>query len=143
MSMGRMSIGTVFLTLLMACHGKTESPAVDSLGLREIALNGCPVPEGAPRRVALSDLMSHPDRYNGAFVSVAGYYYSDFERSVLFAGPEERPYIRGADEGIWLLRMDKSLAGKKVQVSGVFTTEIKGHLRQWPGSICVTHKSKI
>jgi hypothetical protein len=128
----------------VACQGQLEQEAVAGpLNLRDIALKGCPRPKDAPQHVRLSELTSNPDRYNGIFVSVSGQYYSGFERSALFPPSDTDLHTRTADEGVWLLQMDKSLAGERVQVSGIFTTRIKGHLRQWPGSICVVDKAKV
>ena len=143
MSWAKLAMVIALLTLL-ACQRKTETASVvGSLKLRDIVVDGCPVPNTGPKRVTLIELASNPARYEGMFVSVSGYYYSYFERAALFGTPEEEPYAHRASEGIWLLRMDRALAGKRVQISGIFTTGIKGHLGQWPGSLCVVNKSEF
>ena len=39
--------------------------------------------------------------------------------------------------GIWVSPLPASFAGKRVELIGYFTTAVKGHGDQWPGSLCI------
>ncbi len=59
------------------------------------------VASAAPPAVALIDLLSHPQRYDGRRVSVTGYYYTDSETSCLYV---DRAASKqgGVDRSIWV-----------------------------------------
>lgn len=128
---------------LTACQAHSGSEvAAQRIEHKDIVISGCPKVDQPARKIILSDLSSDPDRYHGAAVRVDGYYYSYFEHSAIYPAPIPKPYNPEFDKGIWLLHAKPELNGEHVRVIGIFSSRIKGHLGQWPGSICVTSIAK-
>ncbi len=115
--------------------GKTRSPPLSG--------SECRAAGGVARTIDIEALTSSSSSLEGAFVRVSGYYASDFEHSAIYPVPKSDPYDHHFASGIWLDRMDPALSGKHVQITGIFTRNFKGHLGQWPGSICVISAAEI
>ena len=98
----------------------------------------CDKPVGNPRMLVIADLTSEPERFEDTFVEVSGHYYQYFEHSAIYSTTEQRPYSHKYSDGIWLSGVGPELGGMHVTVSGIFSQKVKGHLGQWPGTICVT-----
>ncbi|GAA4870986.1 hypothetical protein GCM10023332_24330 [Luteimonas vadosa] len=97
----------------------------------------CVAPQVVATGVAIEQITGSPARFEGVLVRTSGYYARDFEHSAIYATLEADPYDHKFASGIWLDRMDPTLSGKHVEITGQFTQAFKGHLGQWPGSICV------
>ncbi len=88
--------------------------------------------------LAIADLTSEPERFEGKFVAVSGYYYQYFENSAIYSTIENKPYSHKFSDGIWLSGVGAEFGGMHINISGIFSQKVKGHLGQWPGTICVT-----
>lgn len=86
----------------------------------------------------IGDLLREPERFEGRLVAFSGYYYRSFEQSVIYEGRSSAG-DQGSGEAIWVegLSPFSGLNGKHLQIMGVFSMKEKGHLAQWPGSVCV------
>lgn len=86
----------------------------------------------------IGELLREPERFEGKVVTFSGYYYRSFEQSVIYEGRSSTG-DQGGGEALWVegLSPFSGLNGKHLQVMGVFSVKEKGHLAQWPGSVCV------
>jgi hypothetical protein len=98
----------------------------------------CEARQGEATTVGIAQIAASPAQFEGALVRISGYYAKDFEHSAIYANHKADPYDHHFASGIWLDRMDPTLSGRHVELTGQFTQSFKGHLGQWPGSICVT-----
>jgi hypothetical protein len=104
-----------------------------------LSSEACLPPAKNPEPVDISTLISEPSRFEGKPVIVSGYYYSRFEQSAIY--PSQRdPQNSDWSDGLWLSGLSpfSEFSDKHITVSGVFTRKEKGHLGQWPASICVS-----
>jgi len=100
----------------------------------------CPPPSGIPRVVELATLTNKPSAaMEGVFVKVEGLYVSGVEVSALYPKGSSLTST-DYESGLWLLGAHRfsRFRGQLVLVEGFYTMKTKGHLSQWPGSICVT-----
>jgi hypothetical protein len=136
-------LATSIVLMLSACQ--PEAGTGDVAGKTRSPLRGseCRAAGGAARTIDIEALTSSSSSLEGALVRVSGYYALDFEHSAIYAIPKSDPFDHHFESGIWLDRMDPTLSGKNVQVTGIFTRNFKGHLGQWPGSICVISAAEI
>ena len=123
------------LVLLASCH-----PAARVSDFSGFPVGDCPEIHAAPQPVTLSELVSSPSAFEGALVRVTGYYHSGFEESALYSTPKVE--AQDAREGVWFFGNENVLSGSRVQVTGVFTSTLKGHLSMWAGSVC-TASTKV
>lgn len=134
---------TLFLILvLVACEGQVDRQPLAKEGDRnEVIYNSeaCLPPASDPEQVTISDLISRPEMFEGKSVMLSGYYYSKFEHSAIYAN-ERDPYVSSFDDGLWLYGLSpfSKISGQHVVVSGIFAQKKKGHLEQWPGSVCAS-----
>ena len=124
------------VVLLAGCQ-----PAARVTDFSGFPIGECPQPSGSPQSVTLHQLVSEPSTFEGALIRTSGYYYSGFEHSALY--PEPGPDGQAARAGVWVFGIDHALSGKHVQISGVYTSSIKGHLSMWAGSVCAASAKEI
>ncbi|QSX79725.1 hypothetical protein [Agrilutibacter solisilvae] len=88
-----------------------------------------------PQRISISALLAHPERHEGKPVTVVGFYHGSFEHSAIYlAQADFQHHVRA--HGIWVAnRIPDSLSDRYVELDGIFTSS-RGHLGQWPGTIC-------
>lgn len=143
--MKRISAALTIMLLMAGCsrseRSNTNRPS-DSSVQSDLNSEACAsVPK--PQVVAISGLIANPDRFEGRAIIVSGFYYSSFEHSAIY--PTERdPTTSTWQDGLWINGVSpfSSVSNEYVAVSGIFTSKQKGHLGQWPGSICVSSISK-
>ena len=127
------------LAVLVALLTASCTPSAPPTEIVDLQLDlGCPEASAYVQSVALPDLVASPETYEGKSIRVAGYYYSYFEHSAIYPTPEHEPYSKSFATGAWVLGGDDDLTNQYVTMTGTFTKEFKGHLGQWPGTICVT-----
>ncbi len=94
------------------------------------------------RNVSLSELLAHPEKYDGKRVSVVGYFHREFEGSFLAVSKiamEKREY----SQSIWRAGPSSFASKSKIstkndcwqRVEGIFLKGPGGHLGLWPGEI--------
>lgn len=103
----------------------------------------CPQTRGAAKDVELADLSIRPAAHEGKFIQVEGYYYDYFEHSALHPEPEAGRYGGDFNTQVWIHNIDHEYSGQRVRLRGVFTSKSKGHLGQWPGTLCVVSVLKL
>ncbi|MFC6840109.1 hypothetical protein [Xanthomonas theicola] len=122
--------------LMNGCSFKASDEIMPGDGLNSEA---CSQAAFKTRNVSIAELISDPNKYEGEEISVAGFYYSGFERSVIY--PSRRnPDSSSWRDGLWVYGISPflDLNDRKIVMSGIFSERRKGHLSQWPGSICAT-----
>ena len=135
----RKILAASMIALLSACHG-TAGAGIDTSGF---PVGECPRPVGVPQAVSVTSLTQDPARYEGAFIRLSGHYCSRFEHSAVYPDTAQAACGQEFRTGLWLFGMAPGLADKHVEITGYFTQTIKGHLSQWPGSICVTSAHEV
>lgn len=130
------------LIFIVSCSRESESDAsaegraaVTGSFSSEACLPSAPTYE----TVSIAELIASPDKFDGRSIVVTGYYYSGFELSALY--PSRRnPENSETDDGLWIYGLSPflDLDGRHIAVSGIFNSKEKGHLGQWPGSVCVS-----
>lgn len=104
----------------------------------EMDLNSaaCSMSVTSAQVVGVAAAVAEPSLYDGKLISVIGYYCGGFEMSGLYPEPDcaSRP-----GTGLWLQGLSPFYEprGRRVRVTGIFDTNIHGHLSQWPAGICV------
>lgn len=123
--------------LLPACGCPTS--ALDPHRTAPTVNNECERHIGVPQSVALDELLANGHRYEGRAVSVSGYYLQAFEFSALYPDAGGDPYTRDLNQGIWVDGISPFFDGHQAHVllTGIYTQKSRGHLGQWPGSLCV------
>jgi hypothetical protein len=124
------------IVLLAGCQ-----PAARVTDFSGFPIGDCPEVHASPQPVTLDELVASPSAFEGALVRTTGYYRSGFEESALYPNP--RVEAQDARGGVWLFGIDEALSGKRVQITGVFTSTIKGHLSMWPGSVCAVSTKEL
>lgn len=91
-----------------------------------------------PRDVGIGELVAHPDQFEGRTVRVQGYYYNAFENSTIL--PTQVDPYDNIGNGPWVMGLPvfNQFSGRHVWMVGVFTQHVRGHLGQWPGTICAS-----
>ena len=122
--------------LLVGCD--SERVQVDADTKDFLSVFNCPTPSGAYLPATIAELIANPGRFDGKAVKVSGYYLESLEHSAIYPILQD-PLSVAFSDGIWtLVSIDLSpSSGDHVVIRGVFTTTTRGHLGQWPGSICV------
>ncbi len=135
------------LALIASCsHENEQKVSAQSAAAESEAFSSdaCLPPAASSESVSIESLISNPTQFEGKSVVVTGYYYSRFEHSAIY--PSQRdPDTSEWHDGLWLQGLSpfSNLSDRSVTVSGVFSSKSKGHLGQWPGSICVSSVSPI
>lgn len=137
---------TILAVLLLAsitnCSREDEQNVVAQSAVSESEIfssEACLPPAPSSESVSIASLISNPSRFEGKSVVVTGYYYSRFEHSGIYPSRRD-PDTSEWDDGLWLYGLSPflKLDDRSVTVSGIFSSKNKGHLGQWPGSICVS-----
>ncbi len=138
--MTNISVALVALLLMTSCSRRDSSNtalSLDSPVRTNLNSEAClPLP-AKPKLVAISALIADPERFEGFAVTAIGFYYSSFEHSAIY--PTDRdPTTSTWKDGLWIDGVSpfSDLSNEYVVVSGIFSSRRKGHLAQWPGSIC-------
>jgi autonomous glycyl radical cofactor GrcA len=109
----------------------------------EVRLSGyeCPKGRGTLQRVQLEELLRHGEKYHDRTVVVTGYYSHSFEHAAIYATQQLDPFQRRFGDGVWVDGLSPFVDGngQNILVSGVFSTQERGHGGQWAGSICATY----
>lgn len=120
---------------LLACKREEQQPSqfdINSL----YAKYGCERPATNPAPVTIEALVASPGTYDGKPVRVEGFYYRSFEHSAIYSHPGDGEK-HNTRNGLWVLGgIPKDLSGRRVTVEGIFTSKVKGHISQWPASMC-------
>ena len=127
---------TVCTFLLVGCN--PDRVHVDAETADFLSIFNCPVASGVYATVSIPQLIANPAAFDGKAVEISGYSISMFEHSAIYP-TKQKPFSANFSEGIWTLTsVDLSASSEKpVTLRGIYTTKIRGHLGQWPGSICV------
>ena len=123
---------------LLSCSSdapEAEKPLPESV---QAVLYGCPEPVGRPRKASISEITADPGAFHGVLVHITGHYHRSFEHHAIYPGPAPEPDEHTFEDGIWVLSGHDGLQGDHVEAVGYFTAKTRGHLGQWPGSLCVT-----
>lgn len=135
-----------FFASVSGCHGVGSADEVGSQKQdRRIRLSRfyCPQAQGVGpiKVVRIEELIANGRAYEGRNVSVTGYYNQGFEHSALYASPGKDQFARTFADGIWIdgISAPSDGNGQHLRVTGSFSEASKGHLSQWPGSICATN----
>jgi hypothetical protein len=131
------------LLALSACSRGAPMPAPAPTELRHVrsvtdlySEYGCTRTLSNPFMVTIEELLASPTRYEGKPVRIEGFYYSSFEHSAVYPNPDDGPGSH-TQRGLWVLEgLPKRYSGKRVTVEGIFTSGTRGHLGQWPATIC-------
>ena len=130
---------TILATVVVLLAGCQSAARVTDFS--GFPIGECPQAKGSSQAVTLYQLVSEPSTFEGALIRTSGYYYSGFEHSALY--PEPGLDGQDAHAGIWVFGIDHALSGKHVQISGVYTSSIKGHLSMWVGSVCAVSAKEL
>ena len=127
---------TVCVSLLVGCN--PDRVQVDTETSRFLSIFDCPVASGTYESVEIAELIANPAIFDGKAVEISGYHISSFEHSAIYPTPQDT-FSANFSEGIWTLISTERNVGNKDRVTlrGVYTTKIRGHGSQWPGSMCV------
>ena len=96
----------------------------------------CKKPVLSPIAVSVTELLNNPSRYEARPVTLDGYYLQHGFYSAIFSD------LKGFDEGmfdqsIWIdTPLGDSINGKRITVSGIFSTTIKGGYGAFKSGIC-------
>lgn len=123
--------GLIFM-ILPGCSSKLDEPVVAAEALNSEA---CQLPAGPPLTIKIRDAIANSAAFDGRLVSLDGYYCAGFEMSALYETPdcEARP-----ESGLWLGGASPFYAskGRRVIVTGILDSRLRGHLEKWPAGIC-------
>ena len=127
---------TACAVLLVGCN--PDGVQVDAKTSDFLSMFNCPVASGTYQPVAIANLIANPALFEGKPVEISGYHISSFEHSAIYPTRQE-PFSASFSEGVWtLISTDRNVSSEdRVTLRGIYTTKIRGHLGQWPGSICV------
>ena len=127
---------TAYAVLLVGCNPDRVHVSAETSDFLSMFI--CPIASGTYLRVAIPKLIANPATFDGKAIEVSGYHISSFEHSAIYPAWQE-PFTSRFSEGIWtLISTDRDVSSEyRVTLRGVYTTKIRGHLGQWPGSICV------
>lgn len=132
-----MRCAALALTILVGAAGC--DPGTDLNGRTEPQLlnsSSCPAPTTPPVPAAISSLIRRPSIADGTYILVTGYLCTGFEKSGLY----ETPSCSSSEEsGLWIsgISSDVQFSGDRVEIVGMFDSTQRGHLGQWPGTVCV------
>lgn len=128
--------------LLIGCD--PEIVQLDEETADFLSIFECPSTSGRYSPATIAELTSSPERFHGKAIKVVGYYAHSFEHSAIYSTPQD-PFSADFSKGIWTLMSTDGgpNSGSYVTLRGVYTTDTRGHLGQWPGSICVHSVSMI
>jgi hypothetical protein len=134
--------GLFLLFLVMGCSSEDASVARKKIEVNNSSwLNSeaCRNYDAEGVEVSIADLISNPAQFEGKNVKVNGFYYSGFEHSAIYPSRRD-PATSSWNDGLWVYGLSAwvSFNNKRVTLSGVFSAKRKGHLGQWPGSICIS-----
>ena len=97
-------------------------------------------PKKPPRRVSIIQLLANPEQYEGKVVTLRGYVHLEFESNSISLHKEDYDHSIYSN-GLWL-NGDKcsnpdgsSFTSGYAEVVGRFTTQFRGHMGLWYGSI--------
>ena len=138
---------THIVTAWYAAALMTARRRLIAIPLALAAINSCssseplpPVASAPVFEVSVQELMTAPDKFNGARVRVIAPCHVEFEGSALYA-TEEAQRTRAAQRAVWLqlpwpLRPERrALNGKYVLVEGRFVSGLRGHEGVFQGAI--------
>jgi len=101
-----------------------------------IATGECPTAQGKPMDAPLHEIIKSPAAYHGRLVRLSGVYRKGFEVSAIV--PASAPSVEPSPTtGIWSSPLPEGLEGRPLELLGYFTSTVRGHGSQWPGSLCV------
>jgi hypothetical protein len=127
---------TACAALLVGCN--PDRVHVDAETSDFLSMFNCPVTSGTYVPVDIPQLIANPATFDGKAVEISGYHISLFEHSAIYPTRQE-PFSTNFSDGIWtLISTNRNVSSeRRVTLRGVYTTKMRGHLGQWPGSICV------
>ena len=122
--------------LLVGCSPETVQ--VDAKTSDFLSMLDCPFVSGVYEPVTITELIARPADLDEKPVKISGYFISSFEHTAIYPTQQE-PFSATFSEGLWTLLNTNSrvVSGQHVTLRGIYTTKIRGHGGQWPGSICV------
>lgn len=122
--------------LLLGCN--TEKVQTDAETADFLSLYKCPTASGSYAPTDVQALVSDSARWNGKAVRISGYFVESSERSAIYPSLEG-PSSLAFPAGVWaLIRLNRGPAsGQRATFRGIYTSDIRGHLGQWPGTLCV------
>lgn len=138
----KMLLAVLLLAITTSCSREDRQVVNTQVAMRgseTLNAEACLPPAPTSESASIANLISNPSRFDGKSVAVTGYYYSRFEHSAIY--PSQRdPNTSEWIDGLWLYGLSPFLKrdDRYVTVSGIFSSKDKGHLGQWPGSICVS-----
>ena len=125
---------SLLVTLAMGCTDKLETELKPENNLTS---QSCAAASSEPIMVNMSDVTSRPKDFEGKNIRIVGYYYSNFEHDAIY--PTQRdPIVSDWGEGIWVYGLPRfpQAKGERIELVGIFSSQDRGHLDQWPGSVC-------
>jgi hypothetical protein len=127
---------TACAVLLVGCN--PDRVHVDAKTADFLSMFNCPAASGTYVPVAIPNLIANSAAFDGKAVEISGYHISSFEHSAIYPIRQD-PFSTNFSEGIWtLIGADRDVSSEdRVTLRGIYTTKIRGHLGQRPGSICV------
>lgn len=122
----------VVLVLLASCSSAVDAPVAVVEALNS---ESCQLPAETPMTITISGAIADPTSFDGRLVSLEGYYCAAFELNAMYETPDchSKPGL-----GLWLGGMSPfySSKGRRVVVTGIFDSRLKGHLEKWPAGVC-------
>lgn len=133
----KLEYAALALVLLATAAGCSDSSKVTTRdGIKLLNSSSCPAPTDPPIHTMVSSAIADPSILNGKYISITGYLCAGFEKSSLYETPNcDAP----AYTGLWIsgVTSDIQFHGDRVEIVGRFDSALKGHLDQWPGTVCV------
>jgi hypothetical protein len=117
--------------LIFASHRAAERDPIEN-----VARDVCARDVVDPDSVSIAALLANPDKFDGTPVRVIGFYHGSFEHSAIYFSQNDfRHNIHS--NGLWVSgSIPSSLNGQYILVEGIFSSNDKGHLGLWSGTIC-------
>ena len=131
------------LTVLVACIPKPQDNTggqADTIDMSSV-YSFCPRASDTPLPVSLDALVSDPSAFEGRTVETEGYFHSSFEHHAIYPAPKSNG--QEFSTGLWVVAPIDTPSGELVRLTGTITVRSKGHLGQWPGTLCVTRIASV
>lgn len=130
------AIGSIFS---ISCSSRTEQELADVPLEGMLSSDACQKPTNSGEFITISALISDPEKYDGRYITLEGFYYSGFELSAISARRQGSKELV-VDDAIWVTGISPfaEIAEQRVRISGIADAKQKGHLGLWPASICAS-----
>jgi hypothetical protein len=131
-------IVSVVIAVAAACYALIfawDGPA-DSYPEDMVAGDVCGREVVGPENVSIAALLANPEKFDGTAVRVIGFYHASFEHSAIYFA--ESDFVNNIrSNGLWVADgIPSNINNQYILVEGIFSSNDRGHLALWSGSIC-------